>query len=96
MISTTESVHKVQRWSENYAVTLPHAQNVWISKSNTQCSKTEMFPLKAVVRLAEAPLEKRDVRGSIHLLCMISCFLKPTQKEKLFQSDFCYLKAICP
>lgn len=52
MISAAESVHKVQRWSENYAVTLPHAQNVWISKSYTQYSKPEMLPLKAVVRLA--------------------------------------------
>lgn len=31
LISTAESVHKVQRWSENYDVTLPHAQNFWIS-----------------------------------------------------------------
>lgn len=52
MISTAESIHKVQMWSENYDVTLPHAQNFWISKSYTHYSKTEMSPLKAVVRLA--------------------------------------------
>lgn len=51
MISTAESIHKVQRWSENYAVTLPRAQNVWISKSHTQFLEAEMFPLKAMVRL---------------------------------------------
>lgn len=47
MISAAESVHKVQRWSENYAVTLPHAQNVWISKSYTQYSKPEMLPFES-------------------------------------------------
>lgn len=72
-------------------VTVPHAQNACLWDSEVQCSKTEMFLFKAVVRLAQLTSVKSDVRESICLSSQ-SNLLKPPQKKKLFQSD-CYLRA---